>query len=90
MAKKNSITAAEDEEEDNDWTLACGAKMSSAKLTKIKDIVLKWKRSSKRTKVVIFSQCINFIRILAKMCEEERWGYRCLSGAIESQLVIRV
>ncbi|KAL5052012.1 hypothetical protein BDW71DRAFT_3482 [Aspergillus fruticulosus] len=54
-AKKNSNTAAEDAEQDNDWILACRLKMPSAKLTKIKDIVLRWKTSSKGNKVVIFN-----------------------------------
>ncbi|RDW70861.1 putative SNF2 family helicase [Aspergillus mulundensis] len=79
-AKKNSDTKDENREEHEDWIRACGARMPSAKLAKIKSIIQKWKRASKSTKVVIFTQFTDFIRILAEMCEEERWGHRCLFG----------
>ncbi|KAL4917009.1 SNF2 family N-terminal domain-containing protein [Aspergillus aurantiobrunneus] len=58
----------------------CGARMPGAKLTGIKNTIEKWNKSNKATKVVIFSQYKDFIRILAEMCEQEGWGYRCLSG----------
>ncbi|KAL4802655.1 SNF2 family N-terminal domain-containing protein [Aspergillus unguis] len=67
-------------EDENDWIEACGARMPSAKLTAIREIVKKWKRRNEDTKVVIFSQFTDFIKILAAMSEEEGWGYRCLTG----------
>lgn len=53
--------------------------MPGAKLNEIRKIIKDWKRSNKDTKVVIFSQFTDFIRILADMCQEERWGFRCVS-----------
>lgn len=53
--------------------------MPGAKLNKIREIIKDWKRTAKDTKVVIFSQFTDFIRILADMCHEERWGFRCVS-----------
>ncbi|KAL4907564.1 SNF2 family N-terminal domain-containing protein [Aspergillus multicolor] len=79
-AKKNSNTEDDNREEHEDWIRACGARMPSAKLARIKSIIQRWKRGNKSTKVVIFTQFKNFIRILAEMCEEEHWGYRCLYG----------
>ncbi|KAL4784180.1 SNF2 family N-terminal domain-containing protein [Aspergillus varians] len=79
-AKKNGNFEAENNKEDEDWIRACGAKMPGAKLIGIKNIIKKWKTSSENTKVVIFSQFTDFVRILAEMCQEERWGFRCLYG----------
>jgi ERCC4-related helicase len=61
--------------------------MPGAKLNEIRKIIKDWKRSNKDTKVVIFSQFTDFIRILADMCQEERWGFRCVSTWIKNMEV---
>lgn len=69
----------EDDEDEHNWIRACGAKMPNVKLTGIRNTIRQWKTSDKDTKVVIFSQFTDFIDILAAMCKEECWGFRCVS-----------
>ncbi|KAL5338555.1 SNF2 family N-terminal domain-containing protein [Aspergillus crustosus] len=77
---QNSSEAEQDE--DRDWILACGAKMPSAKLNKIRNIIKDWKKKKGVTKIVLFSQFTDFVRILASMCEDEKWKYRCMTGQL--------
>ncbi|KAL2820462.1 SNF2 family N-terminal domain-containing protein [Aspergillus cavernicola] len=70
----------EDGKDDEDWIRAVGYKMPSAKLTAIRDKIKQWKSENGETKVVIFSQFMDFIRILGEMCRAENWEYRSLTG----------
>ncbi|PYI36731.1 hypothetical protein BP00DRAFT_385567 [Aspergillus indologenus CBS 114.80] len=69
-----------DADEQTDWIEACASQMPSAKLTKIRDLVAKWLAESPRNKIVIFTQFLDFIRILGKMCQREKWPATSLTG----------
>ncbi|RAH43967.1 putative SNF2 family helicase [Aspergillus brunneoviolaceus CBS 621.78] len=69
-----------DADEKTDWIEACASQMPSAKLTKIRDLVAKWLAESPRNKIVIFTQFLDFIRILGKMCQREKWPATSLTG----------
>ncbi|KAI9375763.1 SNF2 family N-terminal domain-containing protein [Aspergillus egyptiacus] len=80
MARKKQNGKDGGDDEEQDWIRAVGNKMPSAKLTGIRDRIKEWKSENKGTKVVIFSQFINFIRILGEMCVGEGWKSHCLTG----------
>ncbi|OJK01489.1 hypothetical protein ASPACDRAFT_26205 [Aspergillus aculeatus ATCC 16872] len=69
-----------DADEQTDWIEACASQMPSAKMTKIQDLVAKWLAESPRNKIVIFTQFLDFIRILGKMCQREKWPVTSLTG----------
>ncbi|KAL3475135.1 SNF2 family N-terminal domain-containing protein [Aspergillus californicus] len=81
-AKQNDNLGDEDEDDDKveDWIAAAGDKMPSAKLSTIREKIKEWKSENKDTKVVIFSQFTDFIRILGEMCKSEDWQYRSMIG----------
>ncbi|GES57981.1 DNA repair helicase rad5 [Aspergillus terreus] len=72
----------EDEENDTDWVQACGCKMPSAKLSKITQIVSEWMQGDSKVKVVIFTQFLRFIDILAGICREKKWRFARLTGTM--------
>lgn len=77
----------EDEDNEKDWVQACGCKMPSAKLSKITQIVSGWMQEDSKVKVVIFTQFLRFIDILAGICREKKWrfarvSYRSLCGPL--------
>ncbi|PYI15018.1 hypothetical protein BO99DRAFT_393537 [Aspergillus violaceofuscus CBS 115571] len=69
-----------DADEQTDWIEACASQMPSAKLIKIRDLVAKWLAESPKNKIVIFTQFLDFIRILGKMCQREKWPATSLTG----------
>lgn len=75
-----------DADEQTDWIEACASQMPSAKLTKIRDLVVKWLAESPRNKIVIFTQFLDFIRILGKMCQREKWPATSVRGSFRTCL----
>ncbi|PWY94320.1 SNF2 family helicase [Aspergillus sclerotioniger CBS 115572] len=69
-----------DADEDTDWIKACTPHMPSAKLTMIREILAGWLAEDTSSKVVIFTQFLDFVRILAAMCKMEGWPFACLTG----------
>ncbi|PYI08997.1 SNF2 family helicase [Aspergillus sclerotiicarbonarius CBS 121057] len=69
-----------DADEDTDWIKACAQHMPSAKLTKIREILAGWLAEDSSSKVVIFTQFLDFVRILITMCTTEGWPFACLTG----------
>ncbi|RAK99458.1 putative SNF2 family helicase [Aspergillus ibericus CBS 121593] len=69
-----------DVDEETDWIKACAQHMPSAKLTKIRDILATWLAEDSSSKVVIFTQFLDFVRILVTMCKTEGWPSACLTG----------
>lgn len=81
MAAPRSERGPEPEEEETDWIPICAEHIPSAKLTKIREIVAGWIAESSDVKVVIFTQFLDFVRILAVMCQKEGWPFACVSTA---------
>ncbi|OJJ77117.1 hypothetical protein ASPBRDRAFT_112628 [Aspergillus brasiliensis CBS 101740] len=71
-----------DADEDTDWIKACAQHMPSAKLTKIREILTEWLAQESPGKIVIFTQFLDFVRILATMCQAEGWPYVLLTGKL--------
>ncbi|KAE8143056.1 SNF2 family N-terminal domain-containing protein [Aspergillus pseudotamarii] len=69
-----------DEDEEVDWISGCGGEMTSAKIAKIQEIVKGWIDENPDVKIVIFTQFVDFLRLLGFMCQKQRWGVTCLYG----------
>ncbi|PYH97546.1 hypothetical protein BO71DRAFT_447895 [Aspergillus ellipticus CBS 707.79] len=69
-----------DNDEQTDWIAACAEHMPSAKLVKIREIIENWIIVDPSVKVVIFTQFLDFVRILCTMCRKQGWSFRCLTG----------
>lgn len=66
-------------DEDGDWIAVAGQHMPSAKLTKVRDIIASWIAQDPKVKIVVFSQWLGFVDILAAMCEKEKWHHTFVS-----------
>ena len=71
-----------DADEDTDWIKACARHMPSAKLTKIREILTEWLAQDSPGKIVIFTQFLDFVQILATMCQAENWPYVLVSRKV--------
>ncbi|KAK1140042.1 hypothetical protein N8T08_010951 [Aspergillus melleus] len=81
MSTPRSETApVPEKEEETDWIPVCAANFPSAKLTKIRETVAHWIAENPDVKVVIFTQFLDFVRILTIMCQVEGWPSACLTG----------
>jgi SNF2 family DNA or RNA helicase len=70
-----------EEEEDIDWIDDVeGALLPSAKTTATKALILNWFKKDPNTKIIIYTQFLDMIRILQKMCAIEQWGYVTFTG----------
>ena len=70
----------ESDEEDVDWIELSGALLPSAKTTATKACILNWLREDPETKIIIYSQFLDQIRILSKICAIEGWGFVTFTG----------
>lgn len=68
-----------DADEDTDWIEACARNMPSAKLTKIREVLTEWLAQESPGKIVIFTQFLDFVKILSTMCEAEGWPFVLVS-----------
>ncbi|PYH38842.1 putative SNF2 family helicase [Aspergillus neoniger CBS 115656] len=71
-----------DADEDTDWIEACARNMPSAKLTKIREVLTEWLAQESPGKIVIFTQFLDFVKILSTMCEAEGWPFVLLTGKL--------
>lgn len=78
--QKTSDAAAEeiDGDEEMDWITNAAQEMPGAKLDKVREVIASWIENDQETKVVVFTQFIDFVRILGAMCKKEKWGYTCV------------
>ncbi|KAJ5091919.1 hypothetical protein NUU61_006789 [Penicillium alfredii] len=63
-----------------DWAKIIGSQMPSAKLCKVRELIQGWIQQDKEVKIVIFTQWLGAITILADLCEKQKWPYTMLSG----------
>ncbi|KAE8147933.1 SNF2 family N-terminal domain-containing protein [Aspergillus avenaceus] len=73
-----------DDDEEIDWVAVGGGYMPSAKMTKIQETIQEWMKENKDVKVVIFTQFLNFVRLLSIMCHKQKWGATCFTGTMSS------
>ncbi|KAK5274505.1 hypothetical protein LTR99_004787 [Exophiala xenobiotica] len=81
-ASHSQTPAGEDDDELNeppDW-IEHGQVLSSAKLTATKAAILNWQEKNPREKIIIYTQFLGLCRILARMCDTEKWGYVSFNG----------
>jgi len=75
---ENDANIETDEDEETDWIASAAADIPGAKLEKVREVIISWFASNQETKVVVFTQFLDFVRILGAMCMKEKWGYRCV------------
>ncbi|KAH9881955.1 hypothetical protein J1614_001126 [Plenodomus biglobosus] len=74
--KKKSMQQARLEEEDiaDDWLAAQGDEvLPSAKTIAIKAQIMNWTKKNPQVKIIIYTQFLAMIRILARICHKEGW-----------------
>lgn len=62
-----------------------GEVLPSAKTMACKAQVLNWLQEEPDVKIIIYTQFLPIIRILAKICETESWGYCKYTGAMSHE-----
>lgn len=68
-------TGTEIVQNDIDWVDAAGHIMKGGKLKAVRYCVCEWFSKSRDVKVVLFTQFLGMVKILAAMCESEGWGF---------------
>jgi SNF2 family DNA or RNA helicase len=71
---------SDSEPEDVDWIELSGAPLPSAKTSATKACILNWLKKAPETKIIIYTQFLDMIRILQKMCTIEGWGFVTFTG----------
>ncbi|KAK5059947.1 hypothetical protein LTR84_009830 [Exophiala bonariae] len=79
--KKNAPTGKDEEEKKEiDWIEMGRIPLSSAKLAATKAAILNWRRSCPHGKILIYTQFLDMVRLLAKMCNAEGWNHVQFTG----------
>lgn len=76
---KNDIYA-EGDEAVKDWIDMYNQVLPSAKTIAIKAQIINWIKENPSVKIIVYTQFLSMIRILAKICIIENWGYVKYSG----------
>ncbi|KAK2784068.1 hypothetical protein FQN52_009338 [Onygenales sp. PD_12] len=79
---RNRRTPKAEEENGIDWVEEAGDTMPGSKLTAITACVKNWFKKCSLTKIVIFTQFLDMVDILASMCEREGWKYVSYTGRV--------
>jgi SNF2 family DNA or RNA helicase len=78
--KETGDSDSDSEPEDVDWIELPGAPLPSAKTSAAKACILNWLDKAPETKIIIYTQFLDMIRILQKMCTIEGWGFVTFTG----------
>ncbi|KAL4889395.1 SNF2 family N-terminal domain-containing protein [Aspergillus ambiguus] len=70
----------DDADEKVDWIEAAQGNMPGAKLAKLTEITSAWIAENPEVKIVVFTQFLGFVQLVADMCEKQDWEYTCLTG----------
>ena len=70
---------SEDEDENTDWIQACDGDMPGAKLSKIKEVIRGWIEDNPDVKILIFTQFLDFVQMLATTLRREGCPNVCVS-----------
>ena len=77
----NDDTPTDDsDEEDIDWIELAGDLLPSAKTTATKACILNWLKRSPEEKIIVYTQFLDQIRILSKICALEEWKFVTFTG----------
>lgn len=79
-SKETGDSESGSEPEDVDWIELQGAPLPSAKTSATKACILNWLKKAPETKIIIYTQFLDMIRILQKMCRIEGWGFVTFTG----------
>lgn len=79
-AKKKGKGKSPKKDDMNDWIGLKGEVLPSTKTIACKAQVLEWMKEDPLCKIIIYTQFMPVIRILAKVCATERWGYVAYKG----------
>ncbi|KAJ5690017.1 hypothetical protein N7462_004409 [Penicillium macrosclerotiorum] len=63
-----------------DWIPIIGDITPGAKLEAVREMIRTWIQEDDKVKIVLFTQFLDTIQLLALMCSTERWGYMIISG----------
>ncbi|KAF2723789.1 hypothetical protein K431DRAFT_218858 [Polychaeton citri CBS 116435] len=64
------------------WVNMPGHVLPSAKTIALKMRVLQWLEEDPECKIIVYSQFLDMIKILGRVCEMERWGHCKYTGAM--------
>ncbi|KKY27098.1 putative dna repair protein rad5 [Phaeomoniella chlamydospora] len=85
--RRNSTASGLDENNDSrafvDWINHSDDILPSAKTTAAKAQILSWLEKSPNEKIVIFTQWIDMIRILERICKVEGWSFLSYHGKLD-------
>lgn len=65
------------------WVDLDGEVLPSAKTIAVKSQVLEWLSENPQPKIVIYTQFLEMVKILAKVCAAEQWGYCTYIGTMD-------
>jgi hypothetical protein len=86
---ENKRTDREDIAED--WLASCGDEvLPSAKTIAVKSQIMNWLKENPRVKIIVYTQFLAMIRILAAICKKEGWKTEQVSNNPPSQATTRV
>lgn len=69
----------------DDWIGLKGEVLPSTKTIAVKAQILSWIRENPRVKIIVYTQFIPIVRILAKICQTERWGHVKYTGDMSQE-----
>lgn len=67
---------------DESWLTVAGEILPSAKTRAVKAQILNWIEEDENVKIIIYTQFLDVIRILGRVCNTERWSYVTYTGAM--------
>ena len=62
------------------WINMSGEVLPSAKTMAVKAQILEWLQSDRKVKIIVYTQFLPMVKILAKVCDTEDWGYCTYTG----------
>lgn len=63
-----------------DWISMPGEVCPSAKTAAVKAQIMNWRQEDQKVKIIIYTQFLDMIRILGRVCQGEKWEYLEYSG----------
>ncbi|RJE26304.1 helicase [Aspergillus sclerotialis] len=79
-ARQSGSQEDENDGEVKDWIPELAMEMPGSKLSKVRELVAGWIQENPEVKVVIFTQFLDFVRILSAMCRKAEWKHVSFTG----------
>lgn len=84
VRRRNSVKGGSLDDEDDgelkDWIPEAAMQMPGAKILAVRNHITKWIADNPEVKVVIFTQFLDFVRIISDMCRKEGWQSVSFTG----------